>query len=109
MVHVEAQTSDPVAVHRRLAVLRTLEACRVLDKIGVIAQVMGSLTTDRFGPGSDIDFLVVDCPRHLKYAIEGTIEDCLHGLPFDVVYLDEVPKHKLARFIRDAVDARHLR
>jgi hypothetical protein len=108
MMHVEAPISDRAAA-RSVAVLRAREVCLALDKLGVTVRVIGSLTTDRFGPRSDIDFLVVDCPRHLKYAIEGTIEDCLDGFPFDVVYLDEVPKHKLDRLVKGAVDARHLR
>jgi hypothetical protein len=67
------------------------------------------LASGRFGPRSDIDLLITQCPRHLKYAIEGTIEELLQGLPFDVVYLDEIPEHKLDRFVRGAVDARQLR
>jgi len=77
--------------------------------MGVTARVIGSLASGRFGPKSDIDLLIVDCPRHLKFAIEGTIEEGLRGLPFDVVYLDEVPEHKLDRFLKGAVDARQLR
>jgi predicted nucleotidyltransferase len=81
----------------------------MLAGMGVTARVIGSLAAGRFRLDSDVDFLVVDCPRHLKYGIEGVVEDCLEGLSFDVVYLDEVPAHKLERFTREAVDARHLR
>jgi predicted nucleotidyltransferase len=77
--------------------------------MGVTIQVTGSLASGRFGPESDIDFLILDCPRHLKYAIEGTIEERLQGLPFDVIYLDDIPKHKLDRFTKEAVYARYLR
>jgi predicted nucleotidyltransferase len=69
----------------------------------------GSLARGGFGPHSDIDFLVIACPRHLKYAIEGIVEDRLDGVPFDVVYLDEISEWKVPRFTEGAVDARHLR
>lgn len=94
---------------RQQAVLRAREACEALSALGVSARVTGSLAAGSFGPHSDVDFLIVDCPRHLKYAIEGLIEDCLRGLSFDVIYMDEIPRHKLDRFVEGAVDARHLR
>jgi len=37
------------------------------------------------------------------------VEDALGGLPFDVVYLDEIPAWKVARFTEGAVDASDLR
>jgi len=77
--------------------------------MGVTARVFGSLATGHFGPYSDVDFLIIDCPLHLKYRIEGVVEDCLAGLSFDVVYLDEIPAYKLERFTSEAVDAGHLR
>ncbi|MBA1143843.1 MULTISPECIES: nucleotidyltransferase family protein [Mesorhizobium] len=101
--------SDRASERRRLAVARARLACKALSDMGVTVRVIGSLATGRFGPDSDIDFLVEHCPRHLKYAIEGLVEDCLGGLPFDVVYLDEVPAHRLERLTREAVDAGHLR
>jgi hypothetical protein len=48
-------------------------------------------------------------PPHLKDGIEGIVEDRMGGIPFDVVYLDEIPAHKLGRFTREAVDAGRLR
>jgi len=106
---LERLASDRASERRGLAISRVRHACATLTEMGVTARVIGSLATGRFGPASDIDLLVVDCPRHLKYGIEGIVEDCLAGLPFDVVYLDEIPAHKLDRFTREAVDARHLR
>jgi len=104
----ERLASDQACERRGLAISCVRVACAALAGMGVTARVIGSLATGRFGPHSDIDLLVVDCPRHLKYGIEGVVEDCLAGLPFDVVYLDEVPAHKLSRFTREAVDAGHL-
>lgn len=106
---LERLSHDRASGRRRLAIARAKEATAALAEIGVKVHVIGSLASDRFRPGSDIDFLVVECPRHLKYGIEGIVEDCLGGFSFDVVYLDEVPDHKLARFTREAVDARDLR
>jgi predicted nucleotidyltransferase len=100
---------DRASERRRLAIARANEATARLCELGVKARIIGSLASGRFRSGSDIDFLIVECPRHLKYGIEGIVEDCLEGLPFDVIYLDEIPAHKLARFTREAVDARDLR
>jgi predicted nucleotidyltransferase len=100
---------DPAATRRELAIARTADVCTELGRLGVTARVIGSLASGRFGPTSDIDLLITQCPRHLKYAIEGTIEEALRGLPFDVVYLDDIPEHKLDRFLKGAVDAGQLR
>jgi len=73
------------------------------------AVVTGSLARGSFGPHSDIDLLVTSCPRHLKYAIEGIVEDILGGMSFDLIYLDELPPWKTARFADGAVHASELR
>jgi hypothetical protein len=52
---------------------------------------------------SDIDILVVRCPNELRYRIEGVVEDCLGGFPFDVLYLDEVPSERRAALEREAL------
>ncbi|EJW09998.1 hypothetical protein A33M_0710 [Rhodovulum sp. PH10] len=90
-------------------IARTKAVCGRLAELGVTARIFGSLARGEFRQNSDIDFLVVACPARLKYAIEGLVEDGLGGLRFDVVYLDEVPPHKVARFIREAIDAERLR
>lgn len=109
MRRADDHTSDIEAGRRALAIARARDVCATLENMGVTARVIGSLATGRFGSSSDIDFLITDYPRSLKYAIEGTVEDRIQGFPFDVVYLDEVPKHKLDRFMKEAVDARYLR
>ena len=106
---LERLSRERASGRRSLAVSRAREATAVLAELGVKARIVGSLASGRFRPGSDIDFLIVECPRHLKYGIEGIIEDHLGGFPFDVVYLDEVPDRKRARLTREAVDARDLR
>lgn len=95
---------------RRLkAVAGAIAATHALALMGVHAVVTGSLACGRFGPHSDIDLLVVECPKHLKYAIEGIVEDQLAGMPFDLVYLDEVPQWKLASFTGVTIHASQLR
>lgn len=75
----------------------------------VSAKIIGSLAEGRFRPHSDIDILITDCPRALKYRLESLIEDTLEGFAFDVVYLDELPPHRIERLTKSAVDARDLR
>jgi predicted nucleotidyltransferase len=94
------------AHHRAVAAAR-----RVVDVLagqGVAILIGGSLAKGGFHAGSDIDFLVAECPRELKYAIEARVEDILGTIPFDVIYLDEVPRDQLARFMAGAVDVRDL-
>jgi predicted nucleotidyltransferase len=100
---------ETVAAERAQAIAGAVKAVDALCAIGVSALVTGSLARGTYGPGSDVDLIVTACPRHLKYAIEGLVEDCLAGLSFDVVYLDEIPPHKLSRFVDGAVRARDLR
>lgn len=91
------------------AVAAAQAATAALAGLGVRAVVTGSLARGRFGPHSDVDLLVTACPRHLKYAIEGIVEDALAGMPFNVIYLDELPCWRLARFTEGAIHASELR
>ncbi len=104
-----AMDADVLEKRRVKAVIAAQAATSALAILGVQAVVTGSLARGMFGPYSDIDILVTECPRHLKYAIEGIVEDHLGGIPFDLVYLDEVPQWKLARFTEGAVHASQLR
>ncbi|TCT05633.1 putative nucleotidyltransferase [Aquabacter spiritensis] len=112
-IHPSAGAGAPPAggpeERRHFAIARARAATDTLLQLGVRVQVIGSLAKGCFGPGSDVDLLVLDCPRALKYTIEGLVEDCLQGLAFDLVYFDEIPPHKVDRFLEGAVDARHLR
>ena len=93
---------------RERAISGSRDAVSALAALGVTAVITGSLARNRFGLYSDADFLVTSCPRHLKYTFEGMVEDALGGLPFDVIYLDEIPEWKVARFTEGAVDAADL-
>lgn len=101
-------TGGPVE-RRQYAIRLTQKLVQVLADIGVTVRVIGSLTSDRFNEDSDIDLLVTDCPRPLKYRIEGIVEDHLPGFKFDVVYLDEIPPHRLHRFTEGLTNASNLR
>ena len=109
MAESGTDTLDRSADRRTRAINGARAAIRALARQGVSARVTGSLATGRFGPGSDVDLLVTDCPRALKYTIESLVEDCLDGIPFDVIYLDEVPAPKGAHILSIAVDASDLR
>ena len=102
-------TGHHQAGYRQRAIAATRSAADALAARGVTVLVTGSLARGTFGPHSDIDFLVTSCPRSLKYAIEGLVEDILDGIRFDVIYLDEIPAWKVPRFTEGAVDARRLR
>jgi predicted nucleotidyltransferase len=94
---------------RRKAIEGARAVLRMFEEKGISAVVIGSLATGEFGPDSDIDFLLTECPRKFKYAIESRVEDILDGFPFDVIYLDEIPAHRVSKFISEAVDASNLR
>lgn len=94
---------------RGAAVAAAVRACAALEALDVRTAVIGSLAKGTFGPSSDIDILVRQCPRHLKYAIEGVVEDALCGFEFDVIYEDELKPATAARWIEGAIDARQLR
>lgn len=91
---------------RAIKAARTVSAM-LADK-GVRVQIIGSLASGRFGPHSDIDFLVIECPRELIYRIESDVEDLAGGFRFDVVYRWEIPEHRVDGFTTHAVDAADL-
>jgi predicted nucleotidyltransferase len=80
-----------------------------LAKRGVEARVIGSLARGDFLLHSDIDLLILRCPDELRYRIEGLVEDSLEGMPFDVVYLDEVAPDSRAAILSPSLDASDLR
>jgi predicted nucleotidyltransferase len=94
---------------RRRAIAGARAAVDMMKEKGVSALVIGSLAKGHFGAHSDVDFLLTSCPREYKYAIEAKVEDIMGDLPFDVVYLEEIPKDRMERFISGAVDAYALR
>ena len=92
---------DALRETRRQARERTAHsaAAAVLRRLrsrGVRVVVFGSLANGRFGLHSDFDFLVLACPPALRYRIETDVETCMQGMPFDVVYADEIrePRRK---------------
>jgi len=95
--------------YRARAVEGARRVAAELGRRGVEVVVTGSLARGRFDLNSDVDFVVLKCPRNLKYAIEGIVEDELRGIPFDVVYREEIPSSRLERFMEGAVSASDLR
>jgi len=94
--------------YRAKAIAGAKRAAAELEPRGLEVIVTGSLARGDFGIGSDVDFVVIGCPRHLKYAIEGIVEDALGGIPFDVIYKEEIPLSRLPRFVDGAVRALDL-
>ena len=74
----------------RAARASALVVLRYLRARGVRAGVFGSLASGRFKLHSDVDFIVLECPSALRYGIEADVEDRMRGIPFDVVYADEM-------------------
>lgn len=94
---------------RRLRAVRgAREVSEMLARRGVKARIIGSLSSGTFGQSSDVDFLILECPRGLKYSIEGMVEDKLNGLPFDVIYAEELAPHRLDRALKESIDASDL-
>jgi predicted nucleotidyltransferase len=90
------------------ALSRAAAALRALEKRGVDAVVTGSLAARKFGQASDVDFLVRACPEHQKYALEAAVEDIMLDIPFDLVYLDELPLRVAERMAGTAATAEDL-
>ena len=93
---------------RAAAVAAARRAVAALEKRQVEALVTGSLADGSFGLHSDVDLLIVRCPRAMKYALEGIVEDALGDMPFSVIYLDEVAPRKLHSFVGKARRAEEL-
>lgn len=94
---------------RTTAILRARSALDWLSQQGVEAAVIGSLARGGFKDHSDVDFLVLSCPPHLRYALETGVEAVMEDLPFDLVYLDEVKAPHRTRMLEEAVLAPDLR
>lgn len=69
---------------------------------GLEVLVTGSLARGDFNQYSDVDFLVTKYPRDWKYRIESVVEDIMLGLPFDLIYEDDLTPSKAALMRRDA-------
>jgi predicted nucleotidyltransferase len=93
-----------LATRRDRALQGAAKAIAALRDLGVTALLTGSLAEGSFGRDSDVDLLVTGCPKALKYTLEGMVEDCLTGFAFDLIYLDEVPAHRVANVLGKARD-----
>jgi len=93
----------------RAARAAAIDVLRRLSSRGVQAGVFGSLATGRFDLHSDVDFIVTECPPGLRYSIETDVEERMHGIPFDVVYADEMREPWRSRALTELRDASALR
>lgn len=94
--------------YRTKAIEGARRAAAELETRGVKVVVTGSLARGAFAIGSDVDFVVLECPRRLKYAIESVVEDELGGIPFNVLYREEIPPAMVRRFMDGPVRAPDL-
>lgn len=99
--------ADRVAARRKLALEAAARVLAWMEVRHVDARLVGSLAKGTFHAGSDVDFLILSCPRALKYRMEADVEDMMAGLPFDIVYIEEIRPAMLASF-EGGVDAAHL-
>jgi transcriptional regulator with XRE-family HTH domain len=106
---LDALLGKRVADRKARALAAARRVLAMLAKAGIEAGVVGSLARGTFGAHSDVDFLVLECPRRLKYAIEGRIEDEMDGIGFDVVYLEELDPHFRKKAIGEVKRASDLR
>lgn len=97
-----------LADYRTAAIAGARRAVAALEQRGVKALVTGSLADNSFDFHSDVDFLILQCPREMKYVLEGIVEDALGSIPFDVIYLEEVAPRKLRSFTEKARRAEEL-
>ncbi len=99
---IESLRADQLQARKAAATQAASRALERLHARGIEALLVGSLKTGGFGQHSDIDFLVTKCPRDLVYNVEAEIEDIMHGLPFDVVYLELLPQAQRASWLEHA-------
>jgi hypothetical protein len=92
--------AERLAERRARALLGARAAIEALRRMGVRAELIGSLADERFDQTSDVDLLVTECPRRLKYAVESVVEDLLPGFSFDVLYIDELSPERAERYRR---------
>jgi predicted nucleotidyltransferase len=99
-----------IEARRQRAIKAARLTAAMLASKGIKSKIFGSLVKmGAFGIESDVDILLIDCPPRFKYAIESQIERVLGDLPFDAVYLEELPPDKAARVTAEAVDAADLK
>jgi predicted nucleotidyltransferase len=94
--------SPRIVSTRTEALSRARRAVAAMEARGFQVLVTGSLARGDFGAFSDVDFLVTRCPPDWRYRIESVVEDEMRGIPFDVIYFDELTPGRLSLMRRDA-------
>ena len=106
---LEALLARDAAERRALALAAARRVATDQTRLGIDVRLVGSLARSTFAGHSDIDLLVVGCPTAWRYRLESVVEDVVGGLPFDVIYLDEVPEHRREALLAEARRASDLR
>lgn len=96
-------------IRRERAIRAARQVLYWLATQSVEAGVFGSLARGLFKAHSDVDFLILNCPERLRYRLEAGIEDRMEGLPFNVVYLDEIPEPLQHQALQEVARASDLR
>ncbi len=108
-VSLYRKARDRLTTARRRALLRAARAAvAALAAHDVRALVFGSPARGDGGAHSDLDLLVVDCPDGWRYRIETLVEAAAAGLPFDVVYADELAEPWRSAALAEAVAIERL-
>jgi predicted nucleotidyltransferase len=95
-----------VGDYRAKAIEGAEKVAAELERRAVRVVVNGSPERGVFEKGSDVDFVGVECPDRLSYAIENSVQVGLDGIPFDFIHQDEIRARRLRRFREGAVCAR---
>jgi len=103
MTRMERLIANRIEERRAKALAAAERVLDLLRRHGVEARLVGSLARGDFDLASDVDFLVLTCPESLRYGLEAEVEEEMTGLPFDVLYLDEIESGKFReKLLREA-------
>lgn len=98
MQQIEQIFEQQRAAREAKARMGATTALKRLAAKGIEARLIGSLapgSARAFSRYSDVDILVLQIPsEYWRYRVEGLVEEALGGLPFDVVYADEIPEQE---------------
>jgi predicted nucleotidyltransferase len=98
---------DERTAHRRAtAIARVDPLLRGLRRGGIDIVIVGSLARKRFGPHSDVDFLVrgnLDTPKRVKVERAAAAAMRGSGISYDLIYAVDLTPERLKEFERDLV------
>lgn len=104
-------TASRRAERRKRAVSAAGAALAMLAADRIEARVTGSLAREEasFGEWSDVDLLILSpVPEAQRGKLWLKIESLMGGLPFDLIFADEVDDRLLSSMLKGAKDARTI-